>query len=250
MSDAMRLFGLKAVVTDAASGIGEAITRTFVKQGAEVLAIDAVSSGIDTHYGKVSGVTAVELDMTADDASLQFANTVKSNLGSLDIIVANFDWHGVAPIVDADTKASADLANKMSSRISAIADSSLPLLQKSPAGRIIAIGCLRSVFAIDGANAYRASEKALHELMSKQAARCGELGVTANVIQPGAVMTPISRGVYSAHRDLRDHCIRISASKRLAEPVDIAKVVLFLATDDSVFVSGSVIRADGGIAGT
>ncbi|MEQ9561805.1 MAG: SDR family oxidoreductase, partial [Woeseiaceae bacterium] len=82
------------------------------------------------------------------------------------------------------------------------------------------------------------------------AARCGELGVTAKVIQPGAVMTPVSRGVFSAHRDLRDHCIRISASRRLAEPVDIAKVVLFLATDDSVFVSGSVIRADGGIART
>jgi NAD(P)-dependent dehydrogenase (short-subunit alcohol dehydrogenase family) len=250
MSDAMRLFGLKAVVTDAASGIGEAITRTFVKQGAEVLAIDAVSSGIDTHYRKVSGVTGVELDMTAEDASPQFENAVKSNFGSIDIVVANFDWHGDAPIRDVDTTLTAELANRMCSRIAAIADSSLPLLQKSPAGRIIAIGCLRSVFAIDGESAYRASEKALHELMGRQAARCAELGVTANVIQPGAVMTPASRRVFSARRDLRDHCIRISASKRLAEPVDIAKVVLFLATDDSVFVSGSVIRADGGIART
>jgi NAD(P)-dependent dehydrogenase (short-subunit alcohol dehydrogenase family) len=136
----------------------------------------------------------------------------------------------------------------MCSRIAAIAESSLPLLQKSPAGRMIAIGCLRSVFSIDGGEAYRASEKSLHALVRDQATRCGELGVTVNMIQPGAVMTPVSRGVYSANRNLRDHCIRISAAKRLAEPVDIAKVVLFLATDDSVFVSGSVIRADGGVS--
>jgi NAD(P)-dependent dehydrogenase (short-subunit alcohol dehydrogenase family) len=244
----MRLFGLKAVVTDAASGIGEAITRTFVKQGAEVLAIDAEASGIDTHYRKVSGVTGVELDMKAANASQQLVLAAKSNLGSLDIVVANFDWHGDSPINDADTIAAEHLANRMRMRIAAIADASLPLLQKSPAGRIIAIGCLRSVFAIDGASAYRATEKALHELMSQHAARCGELGVTANLIQPGAVMTPVSRSVFATHRDLRDHCIRISASKRLAEPVDIAKVVLFLATDDSVFVSGSVVRADGGLA--
>ncbi|MEQ9561395.1 MAG: SDR family NAD(P)-dependent oxidoreductase, partial [Woeseiaceae bacterium] len=133
MSDVMRMFGLKAVVTDAASGIGEAITRTFVKQGAEVLAVDAASSGIDTHYRKVSGVTGVELDMTAADASLQLVNAVKSTLGSLDIVVANFDWHGDAPIGDADSAASEDLAKRMCSRITAIADSSLPLLQKSPA---------------------------------------------------------------------------------------------------------------------
>lgn len=247
MSDAKRLFGLKAVVTDAASGIGEAITRTFAKQGAEVLAVDSASSRIATHFRKVGGVTGIELDMTAPDAANQLAKAAKSSLGSLDIVVANFDWHGNAPISDADTEAAESLKSGMRARIGAIADASLPLLKKSPAGRIIAIGCLRSVFGIGGDEAYRANEKSLHGLVSDQAARCGELGVTVNMIQPGAVMTPASRGVFSADRNLRDHCIRASAAKRLAEPVDISKVVLFLATDDSVFVSGSVIRADGGV---
>lgn len=247
MSDAKRLFGLKAVVTDAASGIGEAITRTFAKQGAEVLAVDSASSRIATHFRKVGGVSGLELDMAAPDSTSQLVKAVKSLLGGLDIVVANFDWHGDAPISDSDTAAAESLKARLLGRIAAIGDASLPLLQKSPAGRMIAIGCLRSVFAIDGNEAYRASEEYLHALVSEQAARGGELGITVNMIQPGAVMTPASRGVFSADRDLRDHCIRISASKRLAEPVDIAKVVLFLATDDSVFVSGSVIRADGGV---
>jgi NAD(P)-dependent dehydrogenase (short-subunit alcohol dehydrogenase family) len=59
-------------------------------------------------------------------------------------------------------------------------------------------------------------------------------------------MTPRSRRVFAEDRDLRDYCISLSAARRLGEPVDIAKVALFLASDDSVFVSGSGIRADGG----
>jgi len=248
MADALRLFGLKAIVTDAASGIGEAIVRTFVKQGAAVLAVDSATSGIETHFRKLNGVTGVALDLRAKDSARQLIASAKSMLGGLDIVVSNFDWHGESPIADSDQAAIEALTANMSSLISGVLDAAIPLLQKSPAGRMIAIGCLRSVFSKEGEQAYRTSERALHALMQSFAMRCGESGITANFIQPGAVMTPVSRRVFSSDRELRDHCIRMSAAKRLGEPVDIAKVALFLATDDSVFVSGTGIRADGGIA--
>ncbi len=248
MSDALRLFGLKAIVTDAASGIGEAIVRTFVKQGAEVLAVDSSASGIETHFRKLHGVSGLALDLRARDSARQLIAAASSVHGGLDIVVGNFDWHGESPIADTDKAAIASLTANMLSLISGVFDAAIPLLQKSPAGRMIAIGCLRSVFSRDGDQAYRESERALLASMRSLAMRCGESGITANFIQPGAVMTPVSRRVFSSDRELRDHCIRLSAAKRLGEPVDIAKVVLFLATDDSVFVSGSCIRADGGIA--
>lgn len=248
MPDALRLFGLKAIVTDAASGIGEAIVRTFVKQGAQVLAVDAPGSGIEAHFRKLGGVTGLALDLRAADFPNQLMSSAKSVLAGLDIVVANFDWHGESPIAGSDAAAIESLQAGMVSRVSGLLDAAIPMLQKSPAGRMIAIGCLRSVFGRDGEQAYRNSERTLHNLMQSFATRCGELGITANFIQPGAVMTPVSRRVFSADRELRDHCIRMSASKRLGEPVDIAKVALFLATDDSVFVSGAGIRADGGIA--
>jgi NAD(P)-dependent dehydrogenase (short-subunit alcohol dehydrogenase family) len=247
MADASRLFGLKAIVTDAASGIGEAIVRTFVKEGAEVLAVDSAESNIEKHFRKVGRVTGSAFDTQAKDAPKQLVSAAKSKLGGLDIVVINFDWHGESPLGDSDTAAIVSLIESMSARISGICDAAMPFLQKSPAGRIIALGCLRSVFSIDGENAFREVERALHELVASLANRSGESGVTVNFVQPGAVMTPVSRGVFSADKALRDHCIRASAAKRLAEPVDIAKVVLFLATDDSVFVSGTGIRADGGV---
>jgi NAD(P)-dependent dehydrogenase (short-subunit alcohol dehydrogenase family) len=248
MSDALRLFGLKAIVTDAASGIGEAIVRTFVKHGAEVLAVDLANSGIDTHFRKVSGVSGLALDMRTNDAPKQLMAAAKTILGGLDIVVNNFDWHRESPLSNSDAPEIQSLIDEMHALISGICDRSVALLKKSPAGRIIAMGCLRSVFSVDGDQAYRESERALHTLMSLQASHCGEFGITANFIQPGAVMTPLARRIFSADKALRDHCIRVSAAKRLAEPVDIAKVALFLATDDSVFVSGSGIRADGGVS--
>ena len=67
MVDAKRLFGLKAVVTDASAGIGEAIVRTLIKQGGEVLAVDTANSGVESLYKSVRGVHVSALDTNASD---------------------------------------------------------------------------------------------------------------------------------------------------------------------------------------
>jgi NAD(P)-dependent dehydrogenase (short-subunit alcohol dehydrogenase family) len=139
------------------------------------------------------------------------------------------------------------LEQKMSA-ISAMCDAALPLLKKSPAGRIINLGLVRSSFTSDGDAAYAASQRVLAGVTAGLAAACGRFGITANYLQPGAIMTPDSRGVFSKDKALRDYCIDRSAAKRLGEPIDVAKVALFLATDDSVFVSGTGIVVDGGAA--
>jgi NAD(P)-dependent dehydrogenase (short-subunit alcohol dehydrogenase family) len=123
-------------------------------------------------------------------------------------------------------------------------------MKKSPAGRIINMGFLRSVFAADDVVACAAAEQDLAALTRALAAEIGEFGITANYVQPGAIMTPTSREVFRKDKALRDFCIAMSAAKRVGEPVDIAKVVLFLASDDAVFVSGTGIRVDGGRAGS
>ena len=76
--------------------------------------------------------------------------------------------------------------------------------------------------------------------------RTGSFGITVNYVQPGAIMTPASRDVFKKDMALRDFCIANSAARRLGEPVDIAKVVLFLASDDAAFVSGTGVLVDGG----
>jgi NAD(P)-dependent dehydrogenase (short-subunit alcohol dehydrogenase family) len=86
-------------------------------------------------------------------------------------------------------------------------------------------------------------------LTARLATEAGQHGINVNYIQPGAIMTPDSRRMFKKDKALRDFCIGYSAAKRLGEPIDIAKVALFLATDDSVFVSGTGIVVDGGRSG-
>ena len=163
----------------------------------------------------------------------------------IDILVNDFPTPTQDPLSDSGVPFKELLENR-SALIMSICRSALPQLQKSPAGRIINIGFLRSIFSVDGAEAFAEAQADLAGLTTALAAETGDFGITANYVQPGAIMTPESRETFKKDTALRDFCIAQSAAHRLGEPVDIAKVVLFLASDDAAFVNGTGIVVDGG----
>jgi 3-oxoacyl-[acyl-carrier protein] reductase len=240
MAEASRLYGMQAIVTGAASGIGEAIARTFIKHGAAVLAIDEPGSGIETTFRRLRGITALSIDPDGPTMAAKLTQAALDELGGVDILVNNYACDSAAP---ADPAAALE---RLLQQVAEISDAVLPLLKQSPGGRVINVGCLKSAFGPEGEAALAASEEAIARLTARQAAEFGGHGITANHIQPGAIMTPQSRVVFDADKAFRDRCIRSSAAKRLGEPLDVAKVALFLASSDSVFVSGTRITVDGG----
>jgi len=245
MGDPLRLYGLNALVTNAASGIGEAISRTLIKHGAKVLAVDSANSGVEQHFRSVKGIEGHSASLTDAVRMPALVEETVSQLGGIDILVNEFPLHGDAPLADGDAQLG-KLLEARAELIMALCRSALPHLKKSPAGRIINVGFLRSVFAADGAEAFEKSEQNLAALTRALGAETGEFGITANYIQPGAIMTSKSREVFKKNMALRDFCIGQSAARRLGEPVDIAKVALFLASDDSAFVNGTGLLVDGG----
>ena len=248
MGDPLRLYGLNALVLNAGSGIGEAIARTFIKHGATVIAADTSNSGVEQHYRSVKGITGVVANLTDPDRLRELVEQTVETFGGLDIIVNDFPLRQDAPLEKADETLEKLLQLRATLTMTACR-AALPHLKKSPAGRIINVGFLRSCFAANGDDASARAERDLANLTRALAAETGEFGITANYIQPGAVMTPASREVFRKDKALRDHCIKSSAARRVGEPVDIAKVALFLASDDAVFVSGTGIAVDGGRTG-
>jgi len=245
MGDPLRLYGLKALVTNAGGGIGEAISRTLIKHGATVLAVDTGNSGVEQHFASVKGIDGHSANLTDATRMPALVEEAVERLGGIDILINDFPLRVEAPLGDGDAQFDGLLESR-ADLIMSICRSALPHLKKSPAGRIINIGFLRSVFAADGADAFAKSEQGLAALTRALGAETGEFGITANYIQPGAIMTPTSREVFKKDMALRDFCISHSAAQRLGEPVDVAKVALFLASDDAVFVSGTGILVDGG----
>lgn len=248
MGDPLRLYGLNALVLNAGSGIGEAIARTLIKHGATVIAADTSNSGVEQHYRSVKGITGVVANLTDPDRLGELVEQTVERFGGLDILVNDFPLRQDAPLEKADDTLE-KLLQLRATLTMAACRAALPHMKKSPAGRIINIGFLRSCFAANGDDANARAERDLANLTRALAAETGEFGITANYIQPGAVMTPASREVFRKDKALRDHCIKSSAARRVGEPVDIAKVALFLASDDAVFVSGTGIAVDGGRTG-
>lgn len=245
MGDPLRLYGLKALVTSGASGIGEAVSRTLAKHGGQVLAVDSLNSGAEQHFDSVKGVDGLSASFVDVSRMPALVEEAAERLGGIDILVNEFPLAADGPIADGDAQLD-KLCEMRAELVMSVCRSAMPHLKKSPAGRIINIGFLRSVFAAKGDSAYATSGQRLAELTRAMGADTGEFGITANYIQPGAIMTAASREVYRKDKALRDFCIARSAAQRLGEPVDVAKVVLFLASDDAAFVNGTGIDVDGG----
>lgn len=246
MSDAQRLLGSRAIVTGASNGVGEAIVRTFVKQGAMVFAVDGPDSGIETNFKALQNVIPYAETIADEQSAAEMVKRASEALAGLDIVVNNSSLQASMPISDGDEAELEQFLKRKIQLYAATTRVALPYLEKSPAGRIINTGCLRSAFSRTGNAAYARSEVAIAELTRSLAAEAGANGTTVNYVQPGAIMTPASRRIFAEDKALRDYCIAHSAAKRLGDPVDIAKVVLFLASDDAVFVSGTGIVVDGG----
>lgn len=247
MGDPTRLYGLNALVLNAGDGIGEAIARTLVKHGAEVVAVAGANSGVEQQYSAVRGITGLTAGLSDADALVDAVERATDILDQIDIVVNDFPMPPGAPrqAVDAGLDS---LLHQRATLMSAVFAAVLPQLKNSPQGRIINIGLPRSCFAIDGEAAYAEAETDLASLTRELAAQTGEYGITVNYIQPGAIMTPGAREVFRKDQSLRDHCIRASAARRLGEPLEVAKVALFLASADAVFVSGTGVAVDGGPA--
>jgi NAD(P)-dependent dehydrogenase (short-subunit alcohol dehydrogenase family) len=247
MAERLRLYGLNALVTSAGSGIGEAVARTLVKHGASVLAVDTPDSGVEQQFAAVKGIKGLSANLSEPTRMPALGEAAVAELGGVDILVCDFPPQLDSPLSDGDAALTA-LLERRAGLVTALCRSVLPQLKKSPAGRIVNIGFLRTVFAVDGAQASVSAAQDLAALTRALAGEIGEFGSTANYVQPGAIMTAVSREVFVKDKALRDMCIAGSAASRLGEPIDVAKVVLFLASNDAGFVSGTGIVVDGGRA--
>jgi 3-oxoacyl-[acyl-carrier protein] reductase len=238
-----RLEGRAAIVTGAASGIGRASAELMAQEGARVLAVDR--PGTDLVF-ETQGVSPLEADITQDTSPGLVVSSAMERFGRLDVLFNNAGV-GANALAAQMTDEAWDSVQAVNLRaVFRICRAAIPHLIQSPAGRIINTASVMAEGTDYGLAAYCASKAGVVGLTRTLALELGRHGVTANAIMPGAILTGMTAASF-ARSEVAEVWARKSVLRRLGQPIDIARVALFLASDDAGFVTGQAIAADGGL---
>ncbi|MCY1047341.1 SDR family oxidoreductase [Corallococcus sp. bb12-1] len=247
----MRLKGKTALITGGNSGIGLATARLFVAEGARVAITGRNRETLDAVAKELgANVLAVQADAT-DPAALEraVAATVE-RFGGLDIVFANAGIAGMTPVGKTSQETFESILGTNVTGVFFTVQAAAAHLKAGAS--VILTSSVHSELGMPGYSAYAASKGALKAMASVWASEFAPLGIRVNVVSPGATRTPIWDAQApnpEAYAQLDKALSSTIPLGRMGEPEEIAKTVLFLASDDASYVHGQDIFVDGGING-
>ena len=243
------LNGKVAVITGGNSGIGLATARRFVEEGAYVFITGRRQAELDKAAALIGkNVTAVPGDVTKIDDLDRIAVAVRAEKGIVDIIVSNAGLTEQASI-DSLTPEHFDKTFNLNARAPVfLVQKLLPLM--TGGGSIILVGSAIHVMGIPGHTAYAATKAALRSYARTWAAEFKNRGIRVNTLSPGVTDTPMLADQAAGLGD-RDAVVNMYLSMiplgRLAQAEEIASAAVFLASDQSSYLTGADLMADGGV---
>lgn len=243
----MRLNKRVAIVTGAASGIGQACAQLFASEGAKVLAVDLPGKDLAGVHGEHANIATLEKSVGDTDAADAIIGAAIQHFGSLDIVMNNAGVSSSTRIEDMSEEIWQNTLNVNLSAQMRLCQRALPHLKKSEAGRIINVASVMAEGTDYGLAAYCASKAGVAGLTRTLALELGKFGITANYLEPGAIATGMTKPLWDTRPDIAEIWAKKSALRRLGQPIDLARAALFLASDDGSFVTGHGLVVDGGL---
>jgi NAD(P)-dependent dehydrogenase (short-subunit alcohol dehydrogenase family) len=245
-----KLQGKVAVITGANSGIGLAAARLFVQEGATVVMTGRRQRELDAAVQEVGrGAHGVQSDISnLADLDRLFA-TVREAAGRIDILFANAGGGSFAPLGEiTEEQYDTTFATNVKGTLFTV-QKALPLMKEG--GSIILTGSTTGTTGTPAFSVYSASKAAVRNFARTWTLDLAPRKIRVNVLVPGATSTPGWHGLAAneeMHRAMIEATIASIPLGRMGEPDEIARAALFLASDDSSFMSGSELFVDGGSA--
>lgn len=242
----MRLDGKTAVITGGGSGIGEACCRLFALEGARVAVLDRDADAANAVAAELgANAFAIRIDVT-DEAGVRDAMAVcASRFGHIDILINNAGiavrWP-VEELDDEDWKRVIDVNLR-----GAFLCSKYALPHMRAPGSIIHMSSVAGITGVRNRAAYSASKGGLIALMRNMAMDYAPRAIRVNCICPGFVRTPFTAALF-ADSERRSRLTVLHPLGRLGEPEDVARTALFLAGDESSWITGHALVVDGGFS--
>jgi NAD(P)-dependent dehydrogenase (short-subunit alcohol dehydrogenase family) len=249
-----RLDGLTALVTGASSGIGNAIAATFGREGANVVVADVRREPkLDEEvsvFEKLDDVdcesTFVETDVTQKADVEAAIETAVEEYGGLDILVNNAGIYYQYQAHETPDDAWDDIIDVNLSGLFRISRAALPELKESDDAKIINLASIYGLVGGENSAAYCASKGGVANLTRQMALDYADDEINVNALAPGIIKTAQNHEWRETDEELLENWQNDTPWPRFGEPEDVADAALFLASDESDFVTGHVLSVDGG----
>lgn len=243
-----RLTGRIALITGAASGIGLATARRFAAEDATVLLADRNREALTVAQAELGAPhESILLDVTEEAGWNALTCRIADRFGKLDILVNNAGFGTFRSIADTSLEQWRSILAVNLDSVFLATKYLLPLLTASGRGSIVNMSSIRGIVAGLNTGSYCAAKGAVRMFTKATAIECAELGngVRANSIHPGHIATPLSAPAYADPEIARKLQAEIPLG-RIGEADEIADAILFLASDESRYMTGAELVIDGG----
>lgn len=258
-----RLTRKVAVITGGAGGIGRAAARLFVEEGASVLLVDLDEAALQDAVAAVGGdtISYVVADMTLPDQVQGFVKTAVERYGGIDVFLANAGIEGhLRPITEYPVEV---FDRVMAVNVRGVwlgLKYVIPAMAARNGGSIVITSSTAGIRGRAGLSAYVTSKHAVIGLMRTAAMECAPLGIRVNTVNPAPIETRMMRsleemlaenigGGSETLAQIKGEMEEGIPLGRYGEPEEVARMMLFLASDESSFCTGGVYMVDGGTSG-
>jgi NAD(P)-dependent dehydrogenase (short-subunit alcohol dehydrogenase family) len=250
-----RLSGKVAAVSGGASGIGEATVRRFVTEGAKVAFADRdvergkrVAADIEASGGQVAFVEA-HVEREAEAAA--FVRGAAERFGRLDVLVNNAGVRLYHTVEEASAESWDEILGVNLKGYAFCAKAAIPLIRQAGGGSIVNVASVRSVTSVGKTTQYDTTKAAVAGLTRGMAADHAD-GIRVNAVCPGPIYTPFhakrNQAIGRTFEQYRDDAAKGTMLRRPGTPEEVAACILFLASDDASYVTGTLLFVDGGYA--
>lgn len=249
MSEFLSLDGRVAIVTGGARGIGKAIAETLAAHGAKVVVADLLLDVAEETAKEIAGqygveTVAVSVDVSKQDSAKAMVSSVMDKFGKVDILVNNA---GITRdnLIMRMSEAEYDMVLNINLKGAFnCAQALVRPMMKARYGRIINITSVSGITGQAGQTNYSASKAGLIGFTKALAKEVGSRNITVNAVAPGFIETILT---HDLPEDIRDISLKLTPMGRFGQPQDIANAVVFLAAEESSFITGVTLQVDGGM---